>query len=193
MATAAQVTIGPAQLLELCNDAREESFFEDPSVQKLPKTAGYKHDPKDSMLEPSAKVRVYVSVGCRAQTNNFVNTAARRKNVTKLTHPMAHRLSPKSLITAQKSSPFEYPSEIKTAANHTIQLHGVIDATIGTVIALPPQINVFTFGTPTSWRFHSPCNFSRGGGGGAGPFFPTHPNNVNPQPNLKPHKLPPPH
>jgi hypothetical protein len=58
LATAAQVMIGLAQLLEL-QGHQGRVFFEGPSVQKLLEVAGYNHDPIDGMLEPFAKIRVY--------------------------------------------------------------------------------------------------------------------------------------
>lgn len=66
-----------------------------------------------------------------------------------------------------EGSSFEYPSEIETAAHHTIQLFGGdIDVDTGTKVALPPRIKIFTFGTPTSSVSpHIPANFSAGGRG----------------------------
>jgi hypothetical protein len=59
LATAAQVVIGPAQLLEVRRH-QGRVFFKGPSAQKV---AAYTNDPKDGMAEPFAKCRTYVSVG----------------------------------------------------------------------------------------------------------------------------------
>lgn len=53
---------------------------------------------------------------------------------------------------------------IETAAYHTNQLYGGdINIDIGTMIALPPRINLFLLLEPLLARFHSLCNFSAGG------------------------------
>ena len=59
LATAAQVVIGLAQLLEVRRH-QGRVFFKSPSAQKA---AAYTHDPKDGMAEPFAKCRAYVYVG----------------------------------------------------------------------------------------------------------------------------------
>lgn len=52
-------------------DAREESFFKGPSMQKLLKVAGYNHDRKDGTLEPSPRfVSMHLTAG-RAQIEFF--------------------------------------------------------------------------------------------------------------------------
>lgn len=117
------------------------------------------------MLEPFAKVRVYVSLGRQSADQQFRQhySSGARTHGTYISNSEQAVLGIPDNDTEDSS--FEYPNEIETAAHHTIQLFGGgVDVDIGRMIALPPRINVFTFGTPTS-SVSLPMQFIRGGKG----------------------------
>ena len=88
------------------------------------------------MLQPFAEVR-QVSVGGQSADQQFRRHRNFKPEYTKHTHKLFHQILS---TTMQRSSHFEYPNEIKLAANDSVP-----NVANGTVI-------VFTFGMPaTRW------------------------------------------